>query len=127
VLLGALTARVDLDLRVEIAVAAGIVSGPAALPDLLAVFDDPGASQPVLGAAAEAIGRLEDARAVPELVRILEPGRANGAYPDLVRQMAATALGLLCERPEARVLHRLSAELNYRAMVPVLEVLLSVK
>jgi HEAT repeat protein len=127
VVLGALTAREGRDLRVETAVAAGIVAGPAALPHLLAVFDDPKASLPVLGAAAEAIGRLGDARAVPELVRILEPGLANGAYPDLIRQMAVTALGLLCERPEARVLHRLSADLNYRAMVPVLEVLLSVK
>jgi Ca-activated chloride channel family protein len=126
-LLAALGSRTDRDLRVETAPAAGLLAGAEALPDLLAMFDDPKSSGFELGAAAEAIGRLGDVRAVPELIRILEPGRMNGAYPDLYRMMAATALGLLCERPESRLLHRLSADLNCRAMVPALENLLRAK
>jgi HEAT repeat protein len=117
----------DRDLRVHLAVAAGLAGGRTARPALLALFEDPMAGEEVLGAAAEAIGRLGDPEAVAPLLAILLPGTAEDRHGPDARAMAATALGLLCERSGAGVLQRLTADVNWRACVPVLDAVWSVK
>ncbi|MHC4470946.1 MAG: HEAT repeat domain-containing protein, partial [Planctomycetota bacterium] len=123
----ALNYRENSDLRVELALAAGLLGGSRAVKPLLDVVVDPKASQHVLGSAAAALGRIRDPEAVAPLVAILEADATNGRYPDLTRSLAAVALGLLCEPRERRVFHRLSADCNYRAAVPTLDDLLMIR
>ena len=91
------------------------------------VFKDHKVSGYALGSAAWALGRVGGTEVVAELLKILEPAKENGAFADLNRAMAANALGQLMIREEARVLHRLSEDLNYRASVSGLDTVLSVR
>jgi HEAT repeat protein len=122
----ALQEREDRDLRVDTAVAAGLLGDSAAITELVNVLSDPKASQFVLGSVALALGQIGDHNAISPLVQILEPEKANGAYPDLTRALVAVALGQIADQSDIRVLSRLSKDINYRASVPALDEILTI-
>ena len=122
----ALKEREDRDLRVETAVAAGLLSDSGAVKELVKVLTDPKASQFVLGSVALALGQIGDHEAIKPLVRILEPNKANGSYPDLTRALVAVSLGQIANRRDLRVLYRISKDINYRASVSALDELLTI-
>jgi HEAT repeat protein len=124
--MSALREREDRDLRVDTAVAAGLLGDSTAVPTLVNVLNDPRASQFVLGSVALALGQIGDQRAIEPLVKILEPGKVNGAYPDITRALVAVALGQIADQNDIRVLARISKDINYRASVPSLEEILTI-
>ena len=97
-----------------------------AVETLVNVVNDRKSSQFVLGSVALALGQIGDASAVGPLVRILEPTKVDGVYPDLTRALVAVALGQLADRNDIRVLNRLSKDVNYRAMINAMEEVLSI-
>jgi HEAT repeat protein len=122
----ALKEREDRDLRVDTAVAAGLLGDSGAITELVSVLSDPKASQFVLGSVALALGQIGDHQAIGPLLNILEPQKANGAYPDLTRALVAVALGQIADQDDVRVLSRLSKDINYRASVPALDEILTI-
>jgi len=92
---------------------------------LRGILTDPKSSARVREECAEALGRLGSTAAVADLVGILEPGSAKGANPDLLRAAAARGLGWTRQDRWSDPLTRLHASLNYRAMVPSLQEILS--
>jgi HEAT repeat protein len=125
-IIAALKEREDRELRVDTAVAAGLLSDPEAVKVLVDVVNDRKASQFVLGSVALALGQIGDSRAIEPLIRILEPDKTNGTYPDLTRALVAVALGQLANRRDIRVLYRLSKDINYRASVSALDEALTI-
>jgi len=122
----ALRERQDRDLRIDTAVAAGLIGDSSAVKELVAVVNDPKASQFVLGSVAMALGQIGDAKAIEPMLRILEPGKTNGAFPDMTRALVAVSLGQLAYREDMRVLFKISKNINYRANVSALTELLSI-
>jgi len=122
----ALKEREDRDLRVDTAVAAGLLGDSSAITELVSVLQDPKASQFVLGSVALALGQIGDHNAIEPLVTILEPKKANGAYPDLTRALVAVALGQIADQNDIRTLSRISKDINYRASVPALDEILTI-
>ena len=92
----------------------------------MSVLSDPKASQFVLGSVALALGQIGDHQAIGPLLKILEPQKPNGAYPDLTRALVAVALGQIADQSDIRVLSRLSKDINYRASVPALDEILTI-
>ena len=125
-ILAALREREDRDLRVQTAVAAGLLGVSDGIKILVDILGDPKASQFVLGSVALALGQIGDKNAVAPLKKILEPESGNGKYPDLTRALVAVALGQLSDRRDIRVLARISKDINYRASVPALEEILTI-
>jgi HEAT repeat protein len=125
-IISALKEREDRDLRVQTAVAAGLLGEPDAVKILVDILDDPKASQFVLGSVALALGQIGDADAVSPLLKILEPEKGNGTYPDLTRALVAVALGQLSDRRDIRVLSNISEDINYRASVSALDEILTI-
>ena len=125
-ILRALREREDRDLRVDTAVAAGLLGDSSAVDELVKVLEDPKASQFVLGSVALALGQIGDKRAIRPLKNILEPQSTDGNYPDLTRALVAVALGQIADRRDIRVLSRISKDVNYRAIVPALDEILTV-
>jgi HEAT repeat protein len=125
-ILETLEEREDRELRVDTAVAAGLLGDSRAVRILVDVLNDPKSSQFVLGSVALALGRIGDHKAVGPLVRILEPESTDGNYPDLTRALVAVALGQLADRRKVPVLYRVSKDVNYRAPVTALEELLTI-
>ena len=125
-IISALKEREDRDLRVDTAVGAGLLSDPEAVEVLVNVVSDRKASQFVLGSVALALGQIGDSRAIESLIKILEPDKTNGTYPDLTRALVAVALGQLANRRDIRVLFRLSKDINYRASVSALDEALTI-
>jgi len=125
-ILKALKEREDRDLRVETAVAAGLLHDSSAVKELVKVLIDPKASQFVLGSVALALGQIGDHQAIAPLLTILQADKANGSYPDLTRALVAVSLGQIANRSNLRVLYRISKDINYRASVSALEELLSI-
>jgi len=122
----ALKEREDRDLRVDTAVAAGLLGDSGAITELVGVLSDPKASQFVLGSVALALGQIGDHQAIGPLLNILEPKKPNGAYPDLTRALVAVALGQIADQSDIRVLSNLSKDINYRASVPALDEILTI-
>ncbi len=118
--------REDRALRVDTATAAGLLGDSGAVPLLVRVLNDRKASQFTLGSTVLALGRIGDVHAVRALLEILEPGRKNGTFPDLTRALAVIAVGQITDRRPLRVLHRISRDVNYRALVPALEEVLTI-
>ena len=125
-ILRALREREDRDLRVDTAVAAGLIGDSSAVDVLVKVLRDPKASQFVLGSVALGLGQIGDRRAIGPLKNILEPQSTDGNYPDLTRALVAVALGQIADRRDIRVLARISKDVNYRAIVPALDEILTV-
>jgi HEAT repeat protein len=125
-ILRALREREDRDLRVDTAVAAGLIGDSSAVDVLVKVLRDPKASQFVLGSVALGLGQIGDRRAIGPLKNILEPQSTDGNYPDLTRALVAVALGQIADRRDIRVLARISKDVNYRAIVPALDEVLTV-
>jgi HEAT repeat protein len=125
-ILEALREREDRDLRVDTAVAAGLLGTSDAVTILVDVLNDKKASQFVLGSVALALGQIGDHNAIAPMKAILEPKTTNGSYPDLTRALVAVALGQLSDRRDIRVLADLSKDINYRASVPALDEILTI-
>jgi len=125
-ILKTLREREDRSLRVDTAVAAGLLGDSRAVDELVQVLLHRRSSQFVLGSVALALGQVGDHRAIDPMLAILEPGKANGSYPDLTRALVAVALGQLADRRDFRVLSRLSRDINYRANVPSLDEILTI-
>lgn len=125
-ILKALEEREDRDLRVDTAVAAGLLGDSGGVEKLVEILNDPKASQFVLGSVALALGQIGDRRAFDPMLRILEPDKTNGVYPDLTRALVAVALGQIADRSDYRVLYRLSKDINYRASVSALDEVLTI-
>ena len=125
-IIDALKEREDRDLRVDTAVAAGLLRDSDAVTELVNVLSDPKASQFVLGSVALALGQIGDHRAIEPLLGILEPAKTDGTYPDLTRALVAVSLGQLADRREFRVLSRISKDINYRASVSALDEVLTI-
>ena len=125
-IVSALKEREDRDLRVDTAVAAGLLADSSAVDELVSVLGDRKVSQFVLGSVALALGQIGDSRAIGPMIKILEPGKTNGTYPDLTRALVAVSLGQLADRREIRVLYRLSKDINYRASVSALDEALTI-
>jgi HEAT repeat protein len=125
-ILTALEERQDRDLRVETAVAAGLLGAPEAVEKLVEILNDPKASQFVLGSVALALGQIGDRNAFDPMLNILQPDKVNGVYPDLTRALVAVALGQISDRSDYRVLYRISKDINYRASVPALDEILTI-
>jgi len=125
-ILKAIEEREDRDLRVETAVAAGLLKDSSAVDKLVEILNDPKASQFVLGSVALALGQIGDRRAFGPMLKILEPEKTNGVYPDLTRALVAVALGQISDRSDIRVLYQLSKDINYRASVAALDEILTI-
>jgi HEAT repeat protein len=125
-ILTALKEREDRDLRVDTAVAAGLLRDSSAVAVLVKVFDDPKASQFVLGSVALALGQIGDHKAIGPLLKILEPEKTNGSYPDLTRALVSVSLGQIANRNDIRVLFQISKDINYRASVSALDEVLTI-
>ena len=121
-----LAERDDRSLRVDSAVAAGLLMDPEAVAVLVDVLNDPKGSQYAYGSVALALGQIGDARALEPLLEILESENARGAFPDLTRALVAVALGQMANPRDLRVLSRISTDINYRASVPALEEVLTI-
>ena len=80
----------------EAAMRAEVARGPAAGPDLLSVFRDPGASVEARGKAALALGLLRYEEAGPDLLEASRPGRNTW-----LRVYALEALGRIAWAPAA--------------------------
>lgn len=116
----ALADRRERGLRADLGFVAGVRRDTAAVPALLAIFDDQRASMSLLTELAAALGRIGAVDAIPPLLRILEPDQANGVYPDWTRVAAAVALGRIASGGADGGLSRLAIDYNYRCSVPVL-------
>lgn len=122
----ALEEREDRDLRVDTAVAAGLLGDSNAVAKLCEVVTDAKASQFELGSVALALGQIGDARSIGPLVQILEPEKKDGAYPDLTRALVSVALGQIADSHEIRILSRISRDVNYRASFEALDEILTI-
>lgn len=110
------------------AVALGLLGdGRSGTIDLLTdLATDRGVEKKLRGAALLALGRIGDERAVPDLLRILEPEKASGAFPDPTRALATVALGQIVDDRPITVLFCLTKDVNDRASVPALDELLTI-
>jgi HEAT repeat protein len=112
----------DRDLRVNTAIAAGLLRDRQAVDTMVDILKDTKSSQFVLGSAATALGQIGDRRAVEPLASILQDGK----YPDLLRALSCVALGQIGSRSDLPVLARLSKDVDYRAYYDALTEVLSI-
>jgi HEAT repeat protein len=112
----------DRDLRVDTAIAAGLLNDSDTIPTLARILEDKKSSLFVQGSVSLALGRIGDHRAVDPLVKMLEDENVQ----DLNRALAAVALGLLGDRRDLPVLSRLAKDVNYRAQINAMEEVLSI-
>ncbi len=113
----------DRDLRVQTAVAAGLMGDAGVIepPVTLLKTEE---SQYVLGSVALALGQIGDERAIDPLLEIADDTAKK--YPDLTRALATVALGQIGDRRDVPVLSRVATDINYRAHVPALAELLTI-
>jgi HEAT repeat protein len=117
-----LAERRDRELRVDTAIAAGLLGDTTVIPVLVDILRDASSSLYVQGSVALALGRIGDRRAIDPLVTMMEGERVK----DLNRALAAVALGLLGDRNPVPVLSRLSRDVNYRAAVNAMNEVLTI-
>ncbi len=99
------------EIRVQAAIAAGLLADRPTVQVLVDLLDDRTQSQYVLGSVALALGQSGAEEAVEPLIRIATDG---AKYPDLTRALAVVALGQIGDRSDVPVLSRISTDVNYR-------------
>lgn len=114
----------DRDLRVQTAMAAGLMGDAGVIADIVAIVKDKEASNYELGSAALALGQIGDERAIEALVEIAKDEKK--LYPDLTRSLAAVALGQIGDRRDVPTLARVATDINYRAHVAAITELLTI-
>ncbi len=114
----------DRDLRVQTAMAAGLMGDAGVIAEIVAIVKDKDASNYELGSAALALGQIGDERAIEALVEIAKDEKKT--YPDLTRSLAAVALGQIGDRRDVPTLARLATDINYRAHVAAITELLTI-
>jgi HEAT repeat protein len=119
----ALTNDSDRELRVQTAIAAGLMNDPGVITDLVKILESGEESQYILGSVALALGQLGDGKAIDPLLAIAKDEKK---FPDLTRALATVALGQIGDRRDVPVLARVSTDFNYRAHVPALTELLTI-
>ncbi len=112
----------DRDLRIDTAVAAGLLNDPDSIEILIGILTDKKASLFVQGSVSLALGRIGDHRAIDPLVKMLEDEKVQ----KLNRALAAVALGLLADRRDLPVMTRIAKDVNYRAQINSMEEVLSI-
>lgn len=113
----------DRDLRVQTAVAAGLMGDASVIKELVAIIENPDASQYELGSAALGLGQIGDENSIKPLLAIVQDEKK---FPDLTRALATVALGQIGDRRDLPVLTRVATDINYRAHVPSLAELLTI-
>lgn len=119
----ALTNDSDRELRVQTAMAAGLMGDANVVADLVKILQSGEESQYILGSVALALGQIGDERAIAPLIEIAKDDKK---YPDLTRALATVALGQIGDRRDTPVLARVATDINYRAHVPALTELLTI-
>jgi HEAT repeat protein len=114
----------DRDLRVQTAVAAGLMGDASVIDSIVAILKDKEASNYELGSAALALGQIGDERAIEVLVEIAKDEKKT--YPDLTRALATVALGQIGDRRDVPTLARVATDINYRAHVASITELLTI-
>jgi HEAT repeat protein len=114
----------DRDLRVQTAIAAGLMGDASVIPDIVKILEDKDASNYELGSAALALGQIGDEKAIAVLVKIAKDEAKN--YPDLTRALATVALGQIGDRRDVPTLARLATDINYRAHAAAITELLDI-
>jgi HEAT repeat protein len=120
----ALKDEADRDLRVQTAMAAGLLGDPSVIVEVVKILEDKDASNYELGSAALALGQIGDERAIDALVNIAKDEKKM--YPDLTRALAVVALGQIGDRRDVPTLARVATDVNYRAHVAALTELLTI-
>ena len=120
----ALTSESNRDLRVQTAVAAGLIGDAGVIEPLVTILRSNEESQYILGSVALALGQIGDVRSIKSLVGIAE--NTENRFPNLTRALATVALGQIGDRRDVPVLSRVSNDFNYRSFVPALRELLSI-
>jgi HEAT repeat protein len=114
----------DRDLRVQTAMAAGLLGDGSVIEDIVKILKDKDASNYELGSAALALGQIGDESAIDALVEIAKDEKKT--YPDLTRSLATVALGQIGDRRDVPVLSRVATDINYRAHVAAITELLTI-
>jgi HEAT repeat protein len=114
----------DRDLRVQTAMAAGLLGDGSVIEDIVKILKDKDASNYELGSAALALGQIGDESAIEALVDIAKDEKKT--YPDLTRALAAVALGQIGDRRDVPTLSRVATDINYRAHVAAITELLTI-
>ena len=112
----------DPELRVDTAVAVGLIGDSESVKLLVDILKDPRSSLYVQGSVTLAVGRIGDKSAVGPLVAMLK----DTDVQDLNRALAAVALGLLGDRQTIPVMSRIAKDINYRAQINAMEEVLSI-
>mgnify|MGYP003572282976 FL=1 len=123
---GALTDDTDRDLRVQTAIAAGLMNDATVIGDLVKILESGEESQYILGSVALALGQIGDERAIKPLLDI--SADTEKKYPDITRALATVALGQIGDRRDVPTLARVARDINFRAIggVPSLTELLTI-
>jgi HEAT repeat protein len=112
----------DPELRVDTAVAVGLIGDSESVKMLVDILKDPRSSLYVQGSVTLAVGRIGDKSAVEPLVAMLK----DTSVQDLNRAFAAVALGFLGDRQTIPVMSRIAKDVNYRAQINAMEEVLSI-
>ena len=112
----------DKDIRVQTAMAAGLMGDASVIEPIVAILMDKESSNYELGSAALALGQIGDERAIKELVRIA----GDEKYQDLTRALATVSLGQIGDRRDIPTLARVATDINYRAHVAAITELLTI-
>ncbi len=123
---GTLRDDTDRDLRVQTAVAAGLMGDATVIGDLVKILEAEKESQFILGSVALALGQIGDERAIEPLLKIAADSEKT--FPDITRALATVALGQIGDRRDTPVLARVARDINFRAIgrVPALTELLTI-
>jgi HEAT repeat protein len=112
----------DPELRVDTAVAVGLIGDSESIKMLVDILKDPRSSLYVQGSVTLAVGRIGDKSAIEPLVNMMK----STDVQDLNRALAGVALGLLGDRQTIPVISRIAKDVNYRAMINAMEEVLSI-
>lgn len=99
------------ELRVQTAIAAGLLADAGVIEEMVKILKDRTQSQYVLGSIALALGQVGAESAIEPLIEIAKDSKG---YPDLTRALATVALGQIGDRAEVPVLSKVSTDINYR-------------
>ncbi len=116
----------DRDLRVQTAVAAGLMGDSNVIEDLVKIVEGEKESQFILGSVALALGQIGDERAIDPLLKIAED--KDKKFPEITRALVTVALGQIGDRRDVPTLARVARDINFRAIgsVPSLTELLTI-
>jgi HEAT repeat protein len=109
------------ELRLQCAVALGLLGQTDAVPLLLKELDDAD-TQNVQGQIVIALAKIGDSRAIEPLVTKLK----NHQVPDATRAICCAGLGLIGDLEFIPTLSRISKDINYRAACDVINEVLSI-